>query len=180
MKSDLKKWLKEDGEVFIKEIGIRKRQTVLDFGCGEGHYTFPVAKAVGEKGKVYAVDKTKKVLNKLIKIAQSERLKNIEPIKTSGKVKIPLADESVNVLLLCDVFHSYYFGANERRELLEEIYRISKDNVLISVCPKHRVSKSVIKEMKRANFRLEKKLFKRLIIHGEPVNKGRVLNFRKE
>jgi ubiquinone/menaquinone biosynthesis C-methylase UbiE len=36
MKSDLERWLKEVGERFLKEVGIGKGQTVLDFGCGSG------------------------------------------------------------------------------------------------------------------------------------------------
>ncbi len=35
MKSDVERWLENDGEKFLKEIGIKKGQKVLDFGCGE-------------------------------------------------------------------------------------------------------------------------------------------------
>ena len=51
MKDDVKKWIKEDGQKFLREIGIKKGQTVLDFGCGQDHYTIPVSKAVGKNGK---------------------------------------------------------------------------------------------------------------------------------
>ena len=75
-------WVEKDGKVFLKEIGIKKGQTILDFGCCEGHYTIPAAKVVGKEGKVYAIDKDGNVLNGLIKGAKKENLKNIKIIKT--------------------------------------------------------------------------------------------------
>lgn len=54
------KWLKEDGEIFIKEIGIKENQITLDFGCGEGHYTIPAAKVIGRGGKDYILNFRKK------------------------------------------------------------------------------------------------------------------------
>ena len=32
MKNNVRKWLEEDGEEFLRKVGIRKGQTVLDFG----------------------------------------------------------------------------------------------------------------------------------------------------
>jgi precorrin-6B methylase 2 len=50
----------------LKRIGIRRGQTVLDFGCGYGIYTIPVAKIVGEHGRVYALDKDKEAMDALM------------------------------------------------------------------------------------------------------------------
>ena len=47
----------------LKDVGIKAGQVVLDFGCGSGTYTVPAARTVGDKGKVYALDKDSKVLN---------------------------------------------------------------------------------------------------------------------
>ena len=49
MGTNIEKWLEEDGEVFLKDIGIRKGQLILDFGCGVGHYTIPTAKGYEKK-----------------------------------------------------------------------------------------------------------------------------------
>lgn len=178
MKPDIEKWLKKDGKIFIKEVGVEKGQTVLDFGCGSGHYALPAVKIVGRKGHVYAVDKRKKSLDELARIARSEGLKNIKLIKTSGKLKVALADQSVDVVLLYDVLHSRYFKSAGRRKLFKEIYRVSKANALISVYPKHMKLPGVIKEPKRMSFHLERKSRKRLV-HDESFDKGYVLNFRK-
>ena len=111
----------------LQRIGIRLGQRVLDFGCGSGTYTIPAAKIVGEQGRVYALDKDNEALGELMKKAESAALKNIERIKTSGELEIELTDGSVDVVLLFDVFHSYYFPhSGNRRKLLNEIYRILK------------------------------------------------------
>jgi ubiquinone/menaquinone biosynthesis C-methylase UbiE len=94
----------------LQQIGVRKGQTVLDFGCGLGMYTTLAAKIVGEQGRVYALDKDKEALDELMQKAESAALKNIKRMETSGKLEIDLADESVDVVLLFDVFHSLYFG----------------------------------------------------------------------
>jgi ubiquinone/menaquinone biosynthesis C-methylase UbiE len=163
----------------LKGVGIKKGQVVLDFGCGPGMYTTPAAKIVGEQGRVYALDKDKKALDELMQKAESAGLKNIRRMDTSGEPKIDLTDESVDVVLLFDVFHSYYFPqAGDRRRLLEEIYRILKWGSFVSVWPKHMESEAQ-DEIKNANFYLEEEYSEMLIHDNKNLEKGRILNFRK-
>ncbi len=55
--------------------------TVLDYGCGNGFFSIPLSKMVGNKGKVYSVDIQKEMLDKLeIKIA-SLSISNITPVR---------------------------------------------------------------------------------------------------
>ncbi len=180
MKSDIEIWLEEESEKVLKEVGIKKDQIILDFGCGSGYYTIPAAKIVGDGGKVYALDKSRASLREVMRRAKSQKLKNIRIIETSGELKIPLEDESVDVILLYDVIHSYYFSSTERRELLNEIYRVSKPNALISVYPKHIVQEDLRDEIERANFHFERKILERLLLHQGSLNQDYLLNFRKE
>ena len=53
--------LESRGLEVLRRIGIKRGQTVLDFGCGYGAYTIPVAEIVGEQGRVYALDKVIKI-----------------------------------------------------------------------------------------------------------------------
>jgi len=47
----------------LEKVGIQRGHIVLDFGCGSGTYTLPAAEMVGNRGRVYAVDKDRKVLD---------------------------------------------------------------------------------------------------------------------
>ena len=179
MESDTKKWLEQYAEKVLKEVGITKNQNILDFGCGSGYYTIPASQIVGNKGKVYALDKDRKCLNEVAKSAQSRKLKNIQIIATSGELKIPLEDESVDVVLLYDVIHSYYFSPNTRKELLREIYRISNHNALISVYPRHMDLQDAQDIIEDANFNFERKLFKTLL-HDNSLVQDYLLNFRRK
>ena len=164
----------------MQRIGITKSQTVLDFGCGSGTYTIPVAKIVGTRGRVYALDKDKHALDNLMKKAQLARLKNIGKMITSGELRIELPDKSVDVTLLFDVFHRYYFPQmSDRKRLLDEIYRITKTGGFVSVWPKH-MEAEVRGEMEVANFCLEDVFPETLIHDNRDIETGKVINFRKK
>ena len=187
MKSDLKRWLEGVGERCLREVGIRKGQIVLDFGCGSGNYTIPAAAIVGKKGKVYALDKDKKDLNELMQKAESEGLENIDRMETSGELKIDLEDKSVDVVLLYDVLHYWYFPrAKDRRTILREVYRILRPNGLISFYPgdpeiysNYSELKTIIREIESANFHFENE-YSGTVIHENAIQKGHIMNFKKK
>jgi len=178
MGKDIEKWLKEDGEKVLKEIGVKEGQIVLDFGCGSGIFSLPAAKIIGKEGKVYALDKNKTELNELIRKAKSKELRNIKILKTSSELKTPLRDESIDMVLLYDVLHSYYFSVDERKKLLREVYRVLKPNALLSVYPEHMELEEVKINIEEANFYFEVEHSK-TIIHDGRYTPGHILNFRK-
>ena len=181
MTNDLRKWMDKIGRKFLKDIGINRGQTVLDFGCGVGNYTIPLAVVVGEKGKVYAVDKNKKSLDELMQRAEKNGLKNIKRIDVSEEITVTLQNESVDVVLLYDIIHL----VNNRKELLTEIYRVSKLKALISVYPKHHREHmnmeldDVKDEVESAGFSFERKVYK-ILMHDNSLVKDCILNFRKK
>jgi ubiquinone/menaquinone biosynthesis C-methylase UbiE len=173
-------WLKKYSEKVLTEVGIEKSQIVLDFGCRTGNYTIPVARIVGHDGYVYALDNNKKSLDELMQRAKSNRLKNIKRIDTTEQPKIPLSDESVDVILLYDVIHL----VNDRKKLFDEVYRIARKNALISVLPKHfrrdmHMNLTEIKQEIEKTFSFERKLFRK-IDHDDRLQKGHIFNFRKK
>jgi ubiquinone/menaquinone biosynthesis C-methylase UbiE len=163
----------------LERTGLNKRQIVLDFGCGSGTYTLPAAKIVGKQGRVYALDKDTQALDELMHEAESTGLRNVIRMDTSGEVRIELRDESVDVVLLFDVFHSYYFPqTDDRRNLLNEIHRLMKPSAFISVWPKHMESEAK-GEIEEANFYLEREYSETLIHDNKDSERGQILNFRK-
>lgn len=190
MEIDVENWLNRGGEAFLEDIGIKKGEVVLDFGCGAGYYTIPAAKVVRKDGKVYAMDKDIESMQRLMEIAKTKGLKNIIPIHTkSEELKINLESESIDTVLLYDVLH--YMEALERKKIYEEIYRILKTGGILSVYPKHRKSDEplwnlsdmelddVIEEINSRYFYLQRKFYKKLLHNGN-YNTGYILNFRKK
>jgi ubiquinone/menaquinone biosynthesis C-methylase UbiE len=164
-----------------ERIGIRRGQTVLDFGCGHGTYAIPAAKIAGAQGRVYALDRDKEALDELMQKAESAGLKNIERMDTSGEPEIELIDESVDAVLLFDVFHPFYFPqANDRRRLLGEIYRIMEPSAFlsISVWP-NLIEPENEDEIKNTNFRLEKDVPETLTDDNKYLETRRILCFGK-
>lgn len=54
--------------------------TIADFGSGSGHYAKVLSSAVGEKGKVLAIDVQKDLLAKLKREAVTNKMNNIEVV----------------------------------------------------------------------------------------------------
>jgi len=177
-RADVKRWLEEISEGTLRRVGIKEGQVLLDFGCGMGYYTIPSARIVGREGRVYALDKDKDCLDRIKKIAREEGLNNIDFINTAAEVRLPLRDESIDVVLLYDVLHFYYFTRDKRSRLLKEIYRVSKKNALISVYPKHMKLDEIKMDMEKADFLLKEELIL-TVIHDNSLIKDNLLNFKK-
>jgi len=178
--TDIHKWMDCKGEEFLKNIGIQGDQFVLDFGSRYGTYTIPAAKLVGKKGKIYAVDKNREYLDKLLHTAKKNGLKNIETILSLDEMLIPIDDQCIDTILLYDVLHLI----DDRKKLLNEIYRVLKVEGVFSVYPKHHKTEmnmeltEVIKEIEAVGFNLNSKIFQSLM-HDDKLEKGSVLNFKK-
>jgi SAM-dependent methyltransferase len=87
-------------------------------------------------------------------------LRNIEKIKTSGVQEIGPGNWFIDVALLFDVFHVFYFSELEdRRKLLDEIYRIMRPSGFLSVSVwLNLIEPEIANEIKNANFYLEKEV----------------------
>lgn len=175
------KQLEKIARKLLRKVGVDKGMTVLDFGCGSGSYTIPAAQLVGEGGRVYALDKDETVLDDLMRKARSEGLRNVQRMEASSESKIDLRESSVDVVLLYDVFHDYYFPRRgERRRLLNEVYRVLKPEGILSVYPKHMELEKIKAEIEGVNFNLEHEHSGILIHNNKDLERSLVLNFRKK
>ena len=147
----------------IKKLDLRRGQRVLDYGCGIGSYTFPAAKLVGEKGKVYALDRQPLAIKRIEEKARREGLHNVDTILSDEDTGLP--DESVDVVLLYGVLPEI-----ERKEsLLRELYRVLKPGGYLSTHFCFRMKKDRIIEIVEGS-----KLF------TLREQKGHILNFLKK
>lgn len=181
-------WEEENGVKFLRKVGLRPGQMVLDFGCKAGHYTIPAAFTVGSKGIVYAADKEQQALNKLQQKARANNLKNVKIIKTSGQIELDFKRESIDIVLFYDVLH--YLGKKNREKLYQEAFRVLKQDGLLSVYPKHTLKDDPLEQFRKLSLNDVKQEIEDLdfyfeekhcgiISHDDGLNQGCVLNFRK-
>lgn len=91
-------------DAILAATGVRAGMAVADVGAGTGLYTRLFAKAVGPKGKVYAVDISKKFIDNILRTAREQGLNNVEGIvNTQTDTKLPA--NSVDLVFLSDTYH---------------------------------------------------------------------------
>ena len=184
----MEQWECRDGIAFLKRIGLNPGDSVIDFGCRVGHYSIPAAFAVGDSGRVYALDQDQEALDHLMEKARRHTLENIETIRTSGRLDTGIECNSADAILLYDVLH--YFARGPRQTLLRQAFELLKSTGWLSVYPKHTIDdwpsqefkdlrvSDVEHEIQRCHFRLEG-VYEATISHDNGLERGRVLNFRK-
>jgi len=187
MGNDVALWLEKKGISFFMEIGLKKGFKVVDFGCGEGHYSIPAAKVVGENGKVLAVDKDKIVLEKVKQIGKQYHLKNIEFI--NAETNLPVEKKMIDFVMCYDILH--YLNKEGRKKIYREVYRVLKEEGIFSIYPKHYKKdyplwelssislKDIIREIEEENFKFREKIVTECL-HNIYLNRCEILNFIKE
>jgi ubiquinone/menaquinone biosynthesis C-methylase UbiE len=106
----------------LKRAGVAEGMKVVDMGCGSsGHFVFPAAHMVGEKGKVYGVDILKSALAGIESRRKMEGVTNVEMVWSDIEVYngTKIASGSADVVLLVN---------NEPNEaMIKESARLVKD-----------------------------------------------------
>jgi len=136
----------------LKEVGIKPGFHVLDYGCGPGSYIIPLAKLVGKSGKVYALDIYPLAIQKVQDIASKKQLANVETILSDCQTE--LSDNSLDVVLLYDIFHHL----SDSDVVLKELNRVLKPDGILSLSDHHMKENEIVTEVtKNRLFRLSRK-----------------------
>ena len=125
----------------LAEVGIKPGFHVLDYGCGPGGYIIAAAELAGKSGKIYALDIHPLAIQMVQNIASRKKLTNVETICSDCKTGLP--DNSVDVVLLYDAFHSLS-GPNV---VLEELHRVLKPAGILSFSDHHLKKDEIISKM---------------------------------
>lgn len=139
----------------LPALKIKEGSVAADIGAGSGYYTFMLAKHVGAKGKVYAVDIQPEMLAIIKNKMKTRGVSNIELIKNTEKdPKLP--PEAVDLILLVDVYHEFSFPYEMNIEMIKSLkpggrmvfveFRLEDPNVPIKLVHKM-TEKQVLKEM---------------------------------
>lgn len=123
----IRDWVKPR-RLLLDEVPLRIGDTVLDYGCGPGAYIAPLAERVGDRGTVIAVDIHPLAIQRVAALAKRRGLDNVRTYQTDGVHLQGVNDGSVDVVLLCDVFHML----GDQAGVLAEIRRVLRpDGVLV-------------------------------------------------
>lgn len=115
-------------KVVISGLDVNAGMTILDIGCGPGRISIPLAKAVGEGGKIISVDIQPEMLNIVQRKADKDRVSNITFVNHSmgeGNLENYYADRAVLAAVLGEI--------PNRTVALEEIYNSLKPGGILAI-----------------------------------------------
>ena len=103
-------------------VDIQRGETIVDLGSGAGIDAFLASKLVGNEGKVIGIDMTDEMLEKARKVAIKNNYKNVEFRKGDIEEKIPVEDNSIDVVISNCVINL----TSNKTNTFKEVYRILK------------------------------------------------------
>jgi len=124
----------EPPDQIVGKLMLTSEMTVVDFGCGPGHFILELAK---RSRKVVAVDLQAGMLKKAKHKAEKAGVCNVEFLQSNGAA-IELPDSSVDLIMLFTVFHEI----GDSTTVLKEFSRILKPSGKVAIV-------EVIKKMYR-------------------------------
>lgn len=100
-----RKW--QDPESILSDIGLRRGDTFVDVGCGDGFFALPAARIVGPPGMVLGVDIDEVGLEELRAKARAEGLRNI--VLQPGEAESILACQGCADIVFCGIdLHDFH------------------------------------------------------------------------
>ena len=147
--------MEEQPAKLLPLLKLKEGDAVADIGAGSGFYTFRLSPLVGEKGKIYAVDIQKEMLDLIKQRAKAKQITNVEPVM--GKISDPkLPDSAIDLILMVDVYHEFSHPFEMTEAMVKSLkpggrivfveFRLEDETVPIKLV--HKMSeKQVIKEM---------------------------------
>lgn len=140
----------------LKALDLKGGEVVADIGAGSGYHTFRLAKAVGPRGKILAVDIQPEMLALIRKRMKAEMVNNVEPV-LGAEMDPKLPAEAVDLILLVDVYHEFSHPFEMTEAMVKALksggrlvfveFRLEDPKVPIKLV--HKMSeRQVVKEMK--------------------------------
>lgn len=153
----------EQPEKVLDALNIAEGATVADVGAGVGYFTWRLAKRVGPKGKVIAVDVQQKMLDRVAEELKRRNITNVEMVL--GGMRDPrLPDGAVDLELLVDAYHEF----SEPEEMVSRLRKAlkpdgrmvlveyRKEDPSISILPLHKMSVDDVRsEIEPLGFQLQ-------------------------
>ena len=152
----------EDCRTMLKALGVKPGQTVCDMGCGNGFYTLQLARLVGPRGVVYAVDVQPEMLQMLVRNAAEARLANIRPVLgTPIDPRLPAG--GIDMMLCVDVYHEFSHPEAMLAKIKESLspdgelvlVEFRGEDPAVPIKPLHKMTKAQVRaELEPAGFEM--------------------------
>jgi ubiquinone/menaquinone biosynthesis C-methylase UbiE len=115
----------------IQRSGIREGMKVLEIGCGSGAFTTFVARAVGEKGEVHALDIQPAMLAQLRKKLRKPENQNIQNVELheGSAYELPFDESSLDLVYLVSVLPEI----PDQARTLAEVRRVLEPGGILAV-----------------------------------------------
>lgn len=121
-----------DADLIYKKAGIKEGMQVADLGCGSmAYFSFPMIKMVGKRGKVYAADILRTILETIDKKIRIENIDNMQTVWTNLEIfkATKIASGSLDLALLINTLHL----SQKRADILRETIRMMKKGAKLMV-----------------------------------------------
>jgi arsenite methyltransferase len=148
----------------VHALNSKPGEVIADIGAGSGYFTFHLARHVGERGKVYAVDVSSDMILHINRRMRELKTSNIVSILADPDDPL-LPDQSVNRFFICNVWHHIENQTNYL-SLMKKMLRPGGEVVMIDFHKKEtpvgpplktRIAREdLIRQMENNGFRLSK------------------------
>ncbi|MDL2246941.1 class I SAM-dependent methyltransferase [Methanobrevibacter sp. OttesenSCG-928-K11] len=115
----------------FNKLNLKGNENFLDAGCGDGHAAIEALKYL-KNGTVYALDIYELAIDNLKKFKEKENIDNLIPILADITDKIDLDNETLDIILMINVFHEFK-AVKRLNESVEELKRILKPSGKIAI-----------------------------------------------
>ena len=122
-----------DSDEILGELNLKGDETFMDAGCGDGHIAIKVLEDYNHKGTVYAVDIYDASIEDMETYKKENNVENLINIEADISEGISgVEDESIDVVLLVNVFHGFK-ASRKLNEAVIELGRIIKKDGKIAI-----------------------------------------------
>jgi ubiquinone/menaquinone biosynthesis C-methylase UbiE len=97
-------WQKPDR--VLRALGVRRGHVIADVGAGPGFWTIPLARRVGPRGHVFALDPEPAALDVLRRRLAKARVRNVTPVLNDDTAPM-LPDNACDLAIIVNVYHHF-------------------------------------------------------------------------
>lgn len=123
--SENKKTILFDIDNILRKIAVEEGQKIAELGCGNfGFFVWPLAKQVGRRGQIYAVDILRSTLEEIKHRALKENFPQVKTVWSNLEIfkATNIETSSLDAALLVNTLHQ----SDKRIEIIRESIRLLK------------------------------------------------------